>query len=59
MRYSNLDLNLLEAKRNSCKDAIEFYIRHLDERELEFLEQMAQKLAETYSSSYREFKYGA
>jgi hypothetical protein len=44
-------------QRKSSMEAIEFYMKHLETKDLLTLEFLAQKLAETHSESYREWKY--
>jgi len=47
---------LKDIKKNEYKKDIQFYINHLDERELKILESIVHQLASEYSTSYKKWK---
>ena len=49
-------LNPQEEKEQELKRNIDFFIRHLDLKELIVLEKVAHQLADNYSSSYADWK---
>jgi len=49
--------NNIDKRKKELKDNIDFFVSHLDVRELILLEEVAKKIAENYSKSYFDWKY--
>lgn len=52
----NTNYSLTSEGERELKDNIQFYLRHLELKELKILEKMAHELSSAYSDSYREWR---
>jgi len=53
----SIEPNNSDKLKKDIKENIDFFVSHLNIKELNILEEIAKKLAENYSGSYFEWKY--